>query len=274
MKDERYAAFDGNWYLHRIFHTSPESAAESICSRFIGLVCADALALRATKILVAFDGPRIFRYKLYKPYKANRAKSSGVYDSLGRLLEYLSYLSIPTIQLAQYEADDVLASLATSFHPITLCTRDKDMFQCLSSSKIRLYDSAAKPRPEVRDRMSIEVHTGLKPELHRQYQALIGDKIDNIPSLMGPATAKKGLKTYGSISNWAASSAPMKVFLNKNREQVMTNRKLVTLVNNIQAVTEYDWKTVPKLQVDTSMRISKAYYQYIEFLHPKSRSLF
>lgn len=272
---DKYAAFDGNWYLHRIFHTASESSsAESICSRFIGLVCADALALRATRILVAFDGPRIFRYKLYKPYKGTRSKKSGVYDSLGRLLEYLSYLSIPTIQLTQYEADDVLASLAMSFRPITLCTRDKDMYQCLVASSIRLYDSSAKPRPVVMDAASVEVKTGLKPRFHIQYQCLIGDKIDNIPAIMTPAPAKKGLREHGAIGRWSARDRAARKIFRANREQIDINRKLVTLVKDIKAVNEFEWGIVPKVKADPGLRLPNAYYQYVEFLHPKSRSLF
>lgn len=260
---------DGNWVLHRAYHVTakvePEKRASSIKRLFISMCCKDAIAFKANRMLVAFDGARIFRYKVFPAYKGNREQdSSGTpYDYLEGLIEYLEYLGIPYLQNHKYEADDVLCSLAKQHtDPVGISTRDKDAYQYVRAH-VTLIDSTQDPPRKVRYE-DVERLFGLPPERCLDLQTVLGDKIDNIPQLVSRAKAIAGIKKHGTLASWV--NAEPATFKGK-KKQLAVNRTLVRLVPDIKLPsTLVKWNK-------TANEVA-AYIAFREFANPKTKGLF
>jgi DNA polymerase-1 len=268
VKDTAFVV-DSNWYLHRIFHTTNYEArdpARNVSIRLLSMVCKDALAVRAKKVLVALDGNDVFRHKLYTDYKANRHKEGpSPYDHVDYLLEFFNDIGIPVAHLSAYEADDILCSAATQYDgPVVLGTRDKDMYQFMTP-RIRMYNSSAKPDPVFVSLDDIESKFGVPSTLALDYQTLIGDGIDNIPSLMAPARAKKGLLLHGSFKAWWKADADLREELDP--AEIRLNRKMVKLVSTLDV-------TPAKPKRSKMSNLPAQYHVWMDFIYPKTKSLF
>lgn len=267
---------DGNWVLHRVYHTLNDDLkdpAGHVARRFLSMVCRDAIFVKAKQVLVAFDGAKVFRYKIYPDYKGNRDKSDGassVYDYLQPLLDYLAMAGVHVVQLQQYEADDVLCSLA-AHTPVTISTRDKDAYQYLAPGVTLMDPSAkigAKTVPKMTTAKDVKSLIGVPVSASLDYQTLIGDKIDNVPQLITPAKAREGLLKHGSIKNWLSTDPEFRKAMKARKEELNLNRKLVRLVPDI----EVEAKPIKWLRDLQSM--PQAYVDYHSFCNPKTRSLF
>lgn len=290
MKNTRIAVVDGNFYIHRVFHTQSEHAkdmARAISYRLLALICKDALAVRAKRVLVAFDGPNVFRHKLVDSYKANRKKDDGEvdlihnkegmvaedgpYTYLPEVLSYLAEAGIPVVQFSAYEADDVLASVAANNDDVVLLTRDKDAHQALRSGVFQ-YDSAfkvkGKPAPRTIYAKDVEGIFGVTPEQCVDLQTLTGDGVDNVPRLLRKDVAVRGLKKHGSLKNWLKEDDELTEKLRPVKHQLNLNRKLVKLVTNL----EVELPNMKWLAEANSM--PSAYIALKDFCCPKSKGLF
>lgn len=244
---------DGNWYMHRVWYTihgrehmTKQQISDIINSRILAMICSDANHVQATHLCTAFDGPQVFRYKIYPMYKANRnngeareqhEKGSGreIYEYLPPLIKYLKGAGLPVFQFRQYESDDVLASLAQLPTNVYLGSRDKDLYQVLKPNVKLVYSD--KGVYHYIDVAKAEEVTGVKISQMTQYQALLGDSSDNIPQMkakLGPKTVAKILQEYGSISRFYQNAKLAdKEWLLERQHQLNINRKLVTLKRNV-----------------------------------------
>lgn len=266
---------DGNWYLHRVFHTQPEQSkdpASLMARRFLSMICKDAVATRCKNLVVAFDGDKIFRYDIYPSYKGERGEGSKVYDYLDGLKTYLDSAGIQVFHFPKYEADDVLCSIASqSTVPVVIGARDKDAFQYLRQG-VRLYDSSnklkGKPAPRYIAHTDVPVMLkGIAPEQCVDYQTLIGDAIDNVPQLVTPAKARKGIATYETLKSWIAADDAIRAELREKKEQLVLNRKLVKLKADLPIkIQQVCWKDVSDFP--------QPYADLKTFCNPKSRGLF
>lgn len=283
---------DGNWYLHRCYYTiNPKyrTPEQSLIYAFIAMVCKDALATKSSHLLVAFDGPEVFRYKIYPKYKANRSNNKegpsvregfkDVYSYLPPLLSALTELGIPWIQPRKFEADDVLCSSAKNYSDVGIVyigAKDKDGYQYLTP-KVTMYDSSNKVKGESKPlyirHCDVLKLKGVKAEQMASYQCLIGDAIDNIPKILSPLKAKKLLGKYGSISK-ALKSEEYKE-LNSSLDMLKLNAKLVTLSSDVELPSWVSLIT-PRKEMDDEYRktLPKSYFAYVDFVHPKAKGLF
>ena len=272
---DRVFGVDGNWYLHRVIHTQmfvPEDVAASQARRFLGMICNDAGAVGAKRLAVAFDGWKIFRYKLYADYKGTRTKdkdgTAGVYDHLQYIKDYLGTVGIQVVHKALYEADDILCTWAAIHPNFVGGSKDKDAYQYVRDGMF-LYDSSAKPSPLKIRSVDVEEKLGLPPEMCLDYQTLVGDSIDNIPNLMNKDQVKRGLLQYGSIENWAAKSSGMRQWLKKHELNVKLNRKLVRLVPDVKGVGP-----IPAMVWNDDPGITKGYHEFRKVAASRIKSLF
>jgi 5'-3' exonuclease len=234
---------------------------------------------------VAFDGARVFRHKLLSTYKGSRRKDKeerlipdgaveegSPYLLLPALLAYLGEHGIPNVQHDLYEADDVLASVAAQTKgAAVLGSKDKDIYQCLGNGTLQ-FDSSGKKNgercPIVIDALAVEKKLGVKASQAVDYQTLIGDGIDDVPRIMSPAKASLGLKTYGTIQEWAAADEEVRKLFKARRAELNLNRKLVRLVTDIKiSLSPIRW-AVP------SGKTPKAYIALRDFCNPKTKGLF
>ena len=282
--NEKIAVADGNWILHRVYHTD-SSDGKHLASRLLSIICRDALAVKAKRLLVAFDGPNVFRHKLTDSYKANRKDDAeldllhnkdglvadeGPYKHLEDVLVYLADAGIQAVQYSDYEADDVLASVATANANVALLTRDKDIYQVLRPGVIQ-YDSSFKvkgvPKPRTVTDKDVEALFGVPPALCVDLQTLTGDGIDNVPRLLRRDVAIRGLKLHGSLKTWLQKDEGVADKLRPQKSQLTLNRKLVRLVTDLKVPVE-----ATKWSTDKTLPL--AYFQWKDFCNPKTKGLF
>jgi DNA polymerase-1 len=158
-------------------------------------------------LAIAFDKGRTFRDDLYEEYKATREKMpDDLRSQIERIKQMIDLLKIPRLELDNYEADDIIGSLATwaaneEGLGVKIITGDRDLLQLVTERiVVNLPEGrGAKDRdyfPEdVVERM------GVKPEQVVDLKALMGDSSDNIPGVrgVGPKTATKLLESYGTL---------------------------------------------------------------------------
>ena len=199
-----------------------------------------------THVAVAFDvGRTTFRSERYEGYKANRDATPelfrGQVDGIARLLHAMH---VPVLTKVGFEADDVLATLASQARDlgmdVLICSGDRDAFQLIDERITVLYpvrgvsDLARMTPAAVRERYD------LAPERYPDLAALVGETSDNLPGVpgVGPKTAAKWIATYGDLDGVldAAPTLPGKAgeSLRANIDQVRLNRQLNALVRDLE----------------------------------------
>ena len=252
---------------------------------FVGLVCRDALKLRAKHLCIFFDGEAGFRYEIYPEYKAGRsAKVIGsteisLYDALPMLLEVCDRLGLPYQQVESYEADDLFASFKYQYEPeagdrVYICTHDKDMSQLIDETY-----SVFTPGNKTRADRYINLQNvgkyryGLTPARYLDYQTLVGDATDNIPQIISPAKALKIIQApdFGSLKQWMKTDEGQQLVRSRHPELVR-NRMLVKLSKS--AFDELP-NITPKLPKSIPQRGAPgSYVSYYQFASSRTKSLF
>jgi DNA polymerase-1 len=199
-----------------------------------------------THLAVAFDVSReTFRLTEYAEYKANRSASPSEFGGQVDLVkEVLAALRVPTVEKRGYEADDVIATLATqaerSGYEVLICSGDRDAFQLVSEHTTVLY-----PRKGVSDlaRMtpqSVRERYGVGPEHYPDLAALVGESSDNLPGVpgVGPKTAAKWIEKFGDLATLVAEvdTIPGKAgqSLRDHLPDVIRNRRVNELVRDLE----------------------------------------
>jgi DNA polymerase-1 len=180
---------------------------------------------KPTHLALCFDlDSRKGRLAIDPNYKANReATPDDLLKQFSTIRKIADVLELPIVEVAGWEADDVIATLvdrsrAKGFE-VEIVTSDKDFLQLLQPG-VRIYD-AMKDRPLTED-YAFERY-GVKANQMRDYQALVGDAIDNIPKVpgIGPKTAADLLAQFGTVE--ALMARVSEVGKPKIREALQTN---------------------------------------------------
>ncbi len=159
-------------------------------------------------IVVAFDRPEpTFRHELIDDYKAGRAEAPDILrQQMGLVRQVVQTLHIPILEMAGFEADDIIATVATQARDrgddVIVVTGDRDEYQLVEDPHIRvLYNRRGVSDYVLYDEAGIVDRTGVTPELYPQYAALRGDPSDNLPGVpgVGEKTAAKLINTYGDL---------------------------------------------------------------------------
>jgi DNA polymerase-1 len=194
-------------------------------------------------LAVAFDkGGSQLRNEIFPEYKANRdATPEAIKIAVPYIQSLLKAMHIPIIEVAGYEADDLIGTIAKQAekenYKVFMVTPDKDFAQ-LVSENIFMYKPARMGNgieiwgvPEVLAKFQIE-----RPEQVIDFLGMMGDAADNIPGLpgVGEVTAKKFLKEYGSMENLLANTdklkGKMKENIEANKEKGILSKTLATIL--------------------------------------------
>jgi len=160
--------------------------------------------VRPEYIAVAFDQSltSCFRTRIYPAYKKNREPPpADLALQFERCLEYCRHLGIAALGSHDYEADDIIGSLALRMRKVglrtTVVSRDKDLAQLIREGDI-YWDYASRERFAYPD---IEKRFGVAPERIADYLALMGDAVDNIPGVpgVGSKTAAALMREFASL---------------------------------------------------------------------------
>jgi len=162
-----------------------------------------------THLAVAFDeSAPTFRHEAYADYKAGRAETPTDFRGQVSLVkEVLQALRVPTVSKAGYEADDVIATLATQAASdgmdVLVVTGDRDAFQLVSERTTVLYNSRGVSDMRRMTPEAVQDKYGLTPEQYPEFAALRGDPSDNLPNVpgLGEKTATKLIQQYGDVGS-------------------------------------------------------------------------
>ena len=194
-------------------------------------------------LAVAFDKDGSdYRYEMYQEYKAHRDETpEAIKIAVPYIQQLLKAMHIPIIEVAGFEADDLIGTLAKQAEKedfkVFMVTPDKDFAQ-LVSENIFMYKPARMGNgieiwgiPEVLEKFEID-----RPEQVIDFLGMMGDAADNIPGLpgVGEKTAKKFLKEYGSMENLLANTHQLKGAIKDkieaNAELGILSKKLATIL--------------------------------------------
>jgi DNA polymerase I len=199
------------------------------------------------RIAVCFDlGRPAYRHDVYDGYKANRRTTPDDFSSQMPLVrEVLAALRIPVVEVAGYEADDLIATLVREAReerlPVLVVTGDRDALQ--------LIDDAADVRvmmtrrgitdTAIYDEAAVQERYGVPPERYIDVASLRGDPSDNLPGVpgVGDKTATKLVQTYGTAEEVVAHAAEQRGKLKENLlahgSDVLRNKQLMRLRDDV-----------------------------------------
>jgi DNA polymerase-1 len=197
-------------------------------------------------IAVVFDTKEpTFRHEMFKEYKATREKMpEDMASQLDKLKDIVRAFSVPVIEQAGYEADDIIGTLAKRAEKegvlTYMVTGDKDFMQLISPAIRMFKPGKAGENPEVVDERGVREKFGVAPHQVIDVLALIGDKSDNIPGVpgIGEKTAIPLIQTYGSLEALYehVEEIPRKGLRDKlinNKELAFLSKKLVTIHTDV-----------------------------------------
>ena len=202
---------------------------------------------KPTRVAVAFDRSEpTFRHEQYVEYKAGRTKAPDEFRSqISLIFEVLDALGIRYLSAAGYEADDIIATLATQASAagddVLIVSGDRDTFQLIDDHVTVLYNSRGVSDMKRYDPASLVEKYGLTPAQYPDFAALRGDPSDNLPSIpgVGEKTATKWIVEFGSLENLVNRVDEVKGkagdALRANLGNVLRNRQLTQLLCDLPA---------------------------------------
>ena len=260
----RLLLIDGHSMAYRAFYALPAENFTTATGQHTNAIYGFATMLisllkeeKPTHIAVAFDVSRkTFRAQIFPEYKANRAATPDEFRSqMSYLHELVSAFGLSQFEREGFEADDILATLATHAEregmDVLLCSGDRDTFQLVTEKITVLY-----PKKGVSDlvRMTpaaVFEKYGMEPKSYPEFAALRGDPSDNLPSIpgVGEKTAAKWVVEYGTLSNLIANvekiTGKVGDSLRSNIDVALRNRELTQLVHDVPLGVEIEdltWK--------------------------------
>jgi DNA polymerase I len=223
---------------------------------------------RPSSLAVAFDPPgETFRDTMIEGYKAGRpATPDDLSPQFGLVRQILASLAVPVVEAPGYEADDVLATLATEARdrqcPVIVVTGDRDCFQLVEDPYVRvLYNRRGVSDYALYDEAGIVERTGVVPSLYPMLAALRGDPSDNLPGVngVGEKTAAKLLNTYGDLDGIFANLDKMTPKLRENltegEGQARANASVIPLVRDVGMAVALSELTLGGWHHETARRV-------------------
>ena len=250
--DGHSLAFRAFYALNPSNFRTPDGQYTNAVHGFISMLLNLLEGEKPTHLAVAFDisGPS-FRAIEYPEYKGNRGETPEEFFGQTELLEEaMKAMNITTLTKKDYEADDILASLADqgakAGYRVLVVSGDRDTFQLIGENTTILYPvKGVMNLARMNDEAVVEkygIHANQYPDL----AALVGETSDNLPGIpgVGPKTAAKWLQSYGDLDTVLskADEIPGKVgeSLRANSELAVRNRRLNHLVRDLDLGLEFD----------------------------------
>ncbi|WP_435869234.1 5'-3' exonuclease H3TH domain-containing protein, partial [Corynebacterium stationis] len=197
-------------------------------------------------IAVAFDvGRKTFRTEMFPEYKAQRESAPEEFKGQVTIIrDLLDKAGITTLSRENFEADDILATLATQASDMSefetlIVTGDRDYLQLVDDSTTVLYPMQGVSKLHRFTPEAVEEKYGLTPQQYPDYAALRGDNSDNLPGVpkVGEKTALKWILQYNDLENLLKHADEIKGVVGNNLreriEQVRLNRTLTQMITDM-----------------------------------------
>lgn len=250
--DGHSLAFRAFYALNPSNFRTPDGQHTNAVHGFISMLLNLLEGEKPTHLAVAFDisGPS-FRAIEYPEYKGNRGETPEEFIGQTELLEEaMKAMNITTLTKKDYEADDILASMADqaaeSGFRVLVVSGDRDTFQLISENTTILYPvKGVMNLARMNDQAVVEKY-GIHAKQYPDLAALVGETSDNLPGIpgVGPKTAAKWLQTYGDLDTVLANSdeIPGKVgeSLREHQSLAIRNRRLNHLVRDLDLELTFD----------------------------------
>ncbi len=250
---------DGHSLAFRAFYAlspdsfmTPDGQHTNAVHGFISMMLNILQNEKPTHLAVAFDLSRAsFRTEEYPEYKGTRGETPPEFNGQTELLRSaLEAMSIITLTIENYEADDILASLAdqgcAAGYRVLVVSGDRDTFQLIQDDVTILYPvKGVMNLARMNDAAVLEKY-GIHAKQYPDLAALVGETSDNLPGIpgVGPKTAAKWLQQYGDLQSVlnAENDIPGKVgeSLREHRELAIRNRRLNHLVRDLEIGYTFD----------------------------------
>ena len=251
MTQKTLLLVDGSSYLYRAFYAMTHlSAPDGTPTNAVYGVLNMLKRLRAEQpadyCAVVFDAKgKNFRHALYEDYKATRPPMPDELRPQADMLpDLVDLMGWKVLKISGVEADDVIGTLAIAAAAqdmnVIISTGDKDMAQ-LVSPRITLVNTM---KNETLDHDGVVAKFGVKPEQIRDFLALMGDKVDNVPGVekCGEKTAAKWLAEYGSLDEIMRRADEFKGKIGENLRaalvQLPLSYELVTIKTDVDLSTD------------------------------------
>lgn len=249
----RLMLMDGHSLAYRAFFALPAenftTATGQPTNAIYGFASMLANTLRdeaPTHFAVAFDVSRkTWRSTEFPEYKANRSKTPDEFKGQVELIgELLDTMHVPRFAVDGFEADDVIATLATQAEAlgfdVLIVTGDRDSFQLVSEHTTVLYPTKGVSELTRFTPEKVEEKYGLTPQQYPDFAALRGDPSDNLPGIpgVGEKTAAKWITQFGSFAELVERAEEVKGKAGQNfrdhLEAVKLNRVLTEMVKDVE----------------------------------------
>ncbi len=271
---------DGNSLVYRAFFALPTdmaTASGQVTNAVYGFTSMLIYLLREhepDRIAVAFDRAEpTFRHELTPTYKAQRESAPDIlYQQMGLVREVLGVLAVPVLDKAGYEADDIIATLATrgrdNGDDVIIVTGDRDSYQLVEDPHIKvLYNKRGVSDYALYDEAGIKQRTGVAPCDYVQYAALRGDNSDNLPGVpgVGEKTAAKLINERGGIDGIYASLDDLTPKLRENlgahEANVRNNVEMMRLLRDLELPVAIDELAMGEIDQAELSRL----FEFLEF---------
>ncbi|AOX20199.1 DNA polymerase I [Kozakia baliensis] len=238
---------DGSGFIFRAFHalppmSNPEGVPVNAVFGFTNMLARLLRDHVGTHLAVIFDaGRHTFRNDLFPQYKAHRPEPpEDLIPQFALIRDATAAFNVPAIELAGWEADDLIASYACAIEKAgghcTIVSSDKDLMQ-LVNPKVELLDPIKQKPIRAAEVMA---KFGVSPDKVIDVQALMGDSTDNVPGVpgIGPKGAAQLVQEYGDLDAILAAAPTMKKSkrqqsLIDHAEAARISRTLVTLACDV-----------------------------------------
>lgn len=267
---------DGSGYIFRAYYALPPlyrksdglptGAVNGFCNMLFKLIEDTKSNSKPTHLAVIFDSARkTFRNDIYSDYKANRGEPpEDLIPQFQIIKDSVTAFGIPSIELAGFEADDIIATYAKQAADknwkVSIVSSDKDLMQVVTKD-INLIDTMKNKSIGIED---VKEKFGVAPDRVIDVQALAGDSSDNVPGApgIGLKTAALLINEYDNLENLLESTDQIKQ--NKRRESLINNKELIKISK--QLVTLKD--DVTNIQSLDTLNITNINYEtLLPFLH-------
>lgn len=260
---------DGHSLAFRAFYAlspdsfrAPNGQHTNAVHGFISMLLTILQTHKPSHIAVAFDLSRSsFRTLEYPEYKGTRGETPPEFNGQTEVLhEVLDAMNIRTLTRENYEADDILASLADQGadggYRVLLVSGDRDTFQLIREDTTVLYPVKGVLNLAQMDDAAVYEKYGVHAKQYPDLAALVGETSDNLPGIpgVGPKTAAKWLQQYGSLDAIlnAADEITGKVGenLREFKELAVRNRRLNHLVRDLHFDFSFEELKLDGINVD------------------------
>lgn len=255
---DKFLVIDGSSLIHRAFFALPPlmtkqglhtGAVYGLCNMLLKLLG----DLQPAYMAVAFDKSRkTFRTELYADYKGQRKPTpSELSEQFPLAMKVLGTMGIPTLELDNYEADDIIGTFAVHAPAdveVIIVTGDRDELQLVDTRTKVYYTKRGISDIQIFDEAEFAAnYEGLVPKQLIELKGLMGDASDNIPGVpgVGPKTALKLIKEYGDVETVLenidkVSGKALKAKLADNKESALLSKKLATICTEAPVDTDIE----------------------------------